>query len=146
MTSILLRMNATSYSLTNQTTIRLVTEKKSYSLHKLEIIIVLLMCRITIVTGKTMGMRHVQMLMATASLTIIYVYRVNMSIAIVVMTNKTNSNPDFPVNIFSNIGLSSYVINCVAMCREEFAQKQHTKSNVRKIDYIIIGYFWFSSN
>lgn len=43
----------------------------------------------------TLGIRHVQVFMGFSAIMIAYILRVNMSVAIVAMTNKTNANPDF---------------------------------------------------
>lgn len=45
------------------------------------------------------GRRHVQCLLLFFGLSIIYAMRVNLSVAIVAMMDKTASNPNFPVSI-----------------------------------------------
>jgi MFS transporter, ACS family, solute carrier family 17 (sodium-dependent inorganic phosphate cotransporter), member 5 len=42
------------------------------------------------------GFRHVQVILLFLCLTITYAERVNMSVAIVAMTDKNSTNPDFP--------------------------------------------------
>jgi MFS transporter, ACS family, solute carrier family 17 (sodium-dependent inorganic phosphate cotransporter), member 5 len=42
------------------------------------------------------GFRHVQVVLIFLCLTITYAERVNMSVAIVAMTDKNSTNPDFP--------------------------------------------------
>lgn len=44
------------------------------------------------------GVRHWQMLLIFCGLTVGFTMRVNLSVAVVAMTNATTINPDFPVS------------------------------------------------
>lgn len=92
---------------------------------------------VPIVTGSVTGMRHVQALMATASIVIIYIFRVNMSVAIVAMTTKKNANPDFPVNI-----TSARIISHLQLDYSLFLVLQQYKWNEAEKGMVLSSFFW----
>lgn len=51
------------------------------------------------VQGPRFGVRHIQCILAFCGLAVAYALRVNLSVAIVAMTDKNATNPDFEVGI-----------------------------------------------
>lgn len=50
------------------------------------------------VKGPRIGVRHLQSLLLFLGLTVIHIARLNVSVAIVAMTNADSTNPNFPVS------------------------------------------------
>lgn len=48
--------------------------------------------------GPRFGVRHLQCILVFFGLAVAYALRVNLSVAIVAMTDRNASNPDFPVS------------------------------------------------
>lgn len=49
--------------------------------------------------GPRIGLRHVQSLLLFLGLTVMHIARLNVSVAIVAMTNAASTNPNFPVSL-----------------------------------------------
>lgn len=48
--------------------------------------------------GPRIGIRHLQSILLFLGLTVIHIARLNVSVAIVAMTNAATTNPNFPVS------------------------------------------------
>lgn len=51
-----------------------------------------------VIKGPRIGVRHLQSLLLFLGLTVIHIARLNVSVAIVAMTNAASTNPNFPVS------------------------------------------------
>lgn len=68
--------------------------------------------------GGVFGIRHLQAFLLFLGLTLAYAMRVNLSVAIVAITDRHAANPDFPVNfvfLFSDLLFTCSMdgINCI---------------------------------
>lgn len=53
------------------------------------------------VSDKLLGVRHLEIFLMFLAVSMAYALRVNLSVAIVAMTDSENANPDYPVRSFN---------------------------------------------
>lgn len=86
------------------------------------------------------GVRHLQAFLMFLGLTLAYALRVNMSVAIVAMTDKHAANPDFEVCVFLAYNLM-YHVNTISwfsfyMRLQEYEWDEKTKA------LVLSSFFW----